>query len=115
MQANRIKHLLLPLILIAYASMYIATTKKESFRCNEICMKFSQIDTMVLFRRPFITSASQCHDTAFCVLVYDTIPRNWNLLADTACMYMNSLSLFNYRVIIRSNVNGDTLVNKRCP
>lgn len=116
MKTKYFKLFLFPLILCAYAFMYIATTKKDPLiRCDEICQKFHTVDTMIFNSRPYVTSVVQCRDTMLCIGVLDSIPRNWLLLADTACMYMNSVSLLNYWVIIQSHRTGDILVNRKCP
>src|SRR4051812_46753942 len=115
MDVKRFRLLGLPAILLAYTFLYIATTKKDNFRCDEKCQKFIGIDTLLRKNRPYILHGQHCNDSTVCVYVKDSVSQNWSQLSDTVCMYMNAVSLFNYRVIISSVITGDTLVNKKCP
>jgi hypothetical protein len=108
---SRLKWTLFSFVLVFYAFIYIATSKEMP--CDEICDKFMAASSMIEKDRAYIRWASRCRDTSLCINV-DTSARNWNALADTACMYLNGLNLNNYRVII-TTTRGDTVANKKCP
>ena len=98
-------------ILLFYSLLYMATTKKEGV-CDW-CQKI--YDAGELFRkdRPYVFGAYPCGANA-CIQVRDSVPHNWDVFADTVCIYLKSQSLLNYRTIIM-NQRGDTLADKKCP
>ena len=100
------------LVLIIYALLYMATSKRT---CDDTCEKIGLIDQEIKKGRPFIFSVYGCNDSNLCVVVKDTIPYNWNQLADTACIYLKTQSLFNYKVTILKNNFVDTLGQVQCP
>jgi hypothetical protein len=107
------KRLIFPAILILYGLLYIATTRTT--RCDDKCMKYYGIDTMLRKNRDYIVYSYACRDTSFCVFVKDSVARNWPALADTACTYLQAVSLPSTRIIITSTITGDTLASQRCP
>jgi hypothetical protein len=100
-------------ILVFYALLYMATKKEY---CDDLCEKVQQIDMQLKKNRPFVYGAYQCGDSNVCVAVRDTLmPYNWNLLADTVCIYLKTQSLFNYKVTILKFNMVDTLGKQTCP
>ena len=100
------------LVLVIYALLYMATSKRS---CDDTCEKIGLIGQEMRKDRPFIISVYQCKDSNLCVVVKDTIPYSWNLLADTACIYLKTQSLFNYKVTILKNSFVDTIGRQQCP
>src|SRR5688572_13532515 len=99
-------------ILIFYAFLYVATKKEY---CDDLCQKIQEINIQMRQSRSFITGAYQCGDSILCVAIRDTIPYSWNNLADTACIYLETQSLFDYRVVIIKDNYIDTLGQQQCP
>jgi len=101
-------------ILVFYAILYMATKPAEP--CDENCEKFREVQLELQKNRPFIYAAYQCKDSNLCVAVRDSImPYSWNLLADTACIYLKTQSLFNYKVTILKMSLVDTMGKQQCP
>ena len=103
------------LILVIYALLYMATKPKEN--CDDFCQKMQEVNRELQKNRPFIFSSGPCgpNDSNYCIVVKDTIPYSWDLLADTACIYLKTQSLFQYRVVITKYDLTDTLGVKTCP
>jgi len=101
------------LILVVYALLYTATTKR--LPCEDTCEKIGQVSASLQNNRPFVNYAYQCGDSGLCVVVRDTIPYSWNLLADTACIYLKTQSLFNYNVTVLKISIVDTIGQQKCP
>lgn len=112
MKTNRFKISLFA-ILSVYSFLYIATTKKEPI-CDW-CQKINDAGYYLKNNRPYVLGTYPCGvSTNLCIKVNDSILHDWNALADTACMYLKSQNLSNYRTIITNQI-GDTLVNRNCP
>jgi hypothetical protein len=115
-----IKGLLLPVIVISYALLYLATTKVVP--CDTYCEKLFRIDTTLTKNRNYIWYIGTCvsgkptNDT-LCVMVSDTIGIDWNRLADTTCQIASQVGLPGQQIIImRTGVSPpDTLAKKQCP
>jgi hypothetical protein len=100
------------LILLFYSLLYIATSK--DYPCEGVCKKMSDVSTSLRNNRLYVLGAYQCRDSMLCVMVRDSIPQNWDALADTACIFLRSQSLINYRTVV-VNQRQDTLAKKICP
>lgn len=114
---NRVKPLrilALPLILAAYALIYLATTKREY--CDERCEKMRGVARGLLDgSRPYLSFAGPTHiDTVFAVGTRDRNASNWNLLTDTVCQYLQAVGLPRMRVVVIDRT-GDTLTRRQCP
>jgi len=115
---KRFKVLLLPLILISYALLYIATTKV--FICNEDCNNVMRVDTTLTRRYNYVWNVARCGanvvtDT-LCIYVKDTAGINWDLFADTTCQVATQVGLSRQKIfIIKATTPFDTLVKKQCP
>lgn len=111
------KWLVLSSVLIFYAFLYIATTKRPYGlppACDEICDKVKRIDTLV--RRVYTqTSVYSCRSDMVCLLVADSASINSKNLADTTCMYLNNEGLQNYTVSVIGYPSQDTLLKQKCP
>jgi hypothetical protein len=105
--------LILPAILLFYALLYMATKPAE--RCDDTCMRYFGVDTMLRKNRPYIYAGYKCSDSVFCINVKDSVARNWPLLADTACSYIRAVSLPPVLILITSIYSRDTLALQRCP
>ena len=99
-------------ILLFYGLLYIATSKEHP--CGDVCEQITLVEASLKKDRPFVYYVFQCRDSNLCVAVRDTIPYSWNLLADTACIYLKTQSLFNYKVnVIKMNL-VDTIGKQQC-
>ncbi len=107
--------LLLPAILLAYALMYVATTKPMP--CNDACVKTGEVAQRLMDgSRPYVAFAGQCYpDSFFCVGVRDSTASNWVRFSDTVCQYLQAVSLPGMTVVVTDNRNQDTLIKRRCP
>jgi hypothetical protein len=113
------KSILLFLILGFYSVLYIATKYAEP--CDGDCAKVQTVSDNLRQNRSYVIWASRCgyhsiSDT-LCVYVKDTIGINWNLLADTACLYSSQAGLTQQKIFIIKNFSSpiDTLARKVCP
>ncbi len=98
-------------VILFYAFIYLATSKVVPV--SEFCAKANTAGGLI--KRSYVYGAGCCGDTAFCINVKDTIGVDWDLLADTACIYLHTQGLDHYRVfIIRNTATSDTLINKKC-
>jgi len=115
---KRLKVLLLPLILISYALLYIATSKE--FPCNEDCNKVMRVDTTLTRHHDYVWYVTRCGanvvtDT-LCIYVKDTAGINWDLFADTTCQVATQVGLSSQKIfIIKATTPFDTLAKKQCP
>ena len=116
---RKIKLLILPLILIGYALLYMATSVPE--KCFEDCQKVSEFSNALITNRAYIYGAFRCSYTAvsdtLCVYADRSVAINWNLFADTACLIATQHGLPRQKIFIIDNRNtpSDTLAQKQCP
>jgi hypothetical protein len=99
-------------ILLFYSLLYVATTKE--YPCDGVCKKIEDVSSSLHNNRTYVLGAYQCRDSVLCVMVRDSIPQNWDALADTACLFLRSQSLIHYRTVV-VNQRQDTLAKKICP
>jgi hypothetical protein len=116
---RKLKWLILPLILIVYAFLYIATTK--NVECEGDCDKVYQTGKSLSNSRTYVLSTYRCtlpgvSDT-LCIYVKDTIGINWNLFADTVCIIATQQGLIRQKIFVLKNGTSppDTLARKVCP
>lgn len=111
--SNKQKWLTFIAIVVFYCALAIATDRLP--QCNDVCMKVYGVDTL-LRKKTYVFWDSRTNDTSFCVYVKDTTGINWNLLADTTCIIMNSQGLNHFHVFIIQNMiyPPDTVANKKC-
>lgn len=116
---RKINFLILSLILIVYASLYIATSKDVP--CEGDCDKVYQTGKSLSNSRTYVLSTNRCtlpgvFDT-LCIYVKDTIGINWNLFADTACIIATQHGLLQQKIFVLKIGTSppDTLVKKVCP
>lgn len=113
------KSLILFTVVAFYALLYVATRPPE--RCFDDCQKQIELNKLLRKDRTYVYGASRCSpvytDTLLCVGVKDTIGINWNLLADTICLYANSVGLSGQTILILNHqvYPPDTLGRKKCP
>lgn len=105
----------LPIILLLYAFLYIATTRVV--RCDDACQRYYGVDTMLSKNRPYVVNSFKCSDSVFCIFVNDSVPHNWPGLADTACTYLHAVSLPSTWILVKGYMQPltDTLAYQRCP
>ena len=111
--------ILLPLILLGYATLYIATSKQPI--CEGDCEKIQNLRTRMMNNRPYVWTVNRLGQDAgalnrFYVIVKDTIGIDWNRLADTACIYSREVGLTNQQIFVllpRGVV--DTVARLSCP
>lgn len=102
--------LLLSGMLLFYAFLYLATSKK----CEDECQKLKRIGAE-LKKDSAVYDTYQCGAVMLCIHVNDSAGRNWNEMADRACGYINNEGLQQYTVTIVGGINRDTLATKTCP
>ena len=113
------KRLILFTVVAFYALLYVATKPAE--RCFDDCQKLNDLDELLMKDRSYVYGVSRClpvyTDTLLCVGVKDTIGINWDLLADTICLYANSVGLSRQTILILNHqvYPPDTLARKKCP
>jgi hypothetical protein len=117
---RKIKLLILPLILLGYAFLYMATSVDKSI-CIDDCEKVHNLSEELHSTRDYVFAVSRCTNVAvsdtLCVYVKDTIGINWNLLADTVCMLATQKGLLRQKLFLMRTVNSirDTILFKQCP
>lgn len=104
------KWLLVSGVVLFYAFLYMATSKK----CDDECQKLKKVGTE-LRKDSAVNNTYQCGTAMLCIYVADSTGRNWNAFADMACQHLNNEGLQNYSVIIVEGINRDTLAKKICP
>ena len=116
---KNIKSAILPLILIGYALLYIATKKNT---CFEDCQKINELNQALLQnRQSYFYGAGRCtyrgQSDTLCVSVKDTLGINWNLFADTVCLLATQKGLLRQKIfILKTGIYPpDTLARKVCP
>ncbi|MBN8689020.1 MAG: hypothetical protein J0M10_18565 [Chitinophagales bacterium] len=111
------KPLLLPLILVLFSFLYMATSVDKS--CTTLdCQQFSMIADEVRSGRDWVQQVNRCRGAAdICVYVKDTTGINWDLFADTVCQIATAEGLLNQTVyVLAGNQTGViTHVVKQCP
>lgn len=116
---RKIKLLILSLILIIYASLYIATSKDVP--CEGDCEKLSQITYALSNSRTYVFGVYRCTQPrisdSLCVYVKDTLGINWNLFADTVCIIATQHGLLQQKIFVLKTGTSppDTLARKICP
>jgi hypothetical protein len=113
------KSLILLVVIGFYSLLYIATTPPE--RCFEDCQKLSKLNDLLRKDRNYLYGVHRCTSRysldTLCINVKDTTGVNWNLLADTVCLYAKSVGLSQQMVLVLNNAiyPPDTLARKKCP
>jgi hypothetical protein len=111
--------LILSLTLLFYSVTYLATSKVVP--CEGDCEKTYGLDTILRNKYNYYHGSYRCARTystdTLCVYVKDTIGINWDLFADTVCMYAKSVGLNRQQLLILNNgvLPPDTLARKQCP
>jgi hypothetical protein len=119
MKMKKAKILLLPLILIVFSFLYMATSVPD--RCLEDCQKVNEFSVALQQNRNYIYGVYRCSRSAngdtLCIYAYDSVLVNWNLLADTACAIATQKGLVRQTLFILDNrfFPVDTLAVKQCP
>lgn len=112
------KSLVLFAVVAFYSLLYVATSREE---CSEDCEKRVQLQDLLRNNRDYIFYVDRCGVTygtdTLCIGVVDTAGVNWDLLADTACTYANSVGLLRQTIFFLDlQVSPyDTLARKQCP
>ena len=111
--------MILPLIVIVYASLYIATSKDVP--CEGDCQKVYETGIAISNSRTYVYGVYRCtqpriSDT-LCIIVKDTLGINWNLFADTVCIIATQQGLIQQKIfVLKSGTSPpDTLARKVCP
>lgn len=119
MKKSKYSILLLPIIVLLYAALYIATS--YSVPCEGDCEKVSKITEKLRTNKSYVYGAFRCtylqgSDT-LCIYVQDTIGIDWNHLADTTCLLAQENGLFQQKVFVIKNGTfpNDTVARKICP
>jgi hypothetical protein len=107
---KQVKWLLLSSVLCFYALLYLATQKK----CDDECQKLKAVDR-ALRSDAAVYNTYQCGTAMLCVHVYDTLNRDWNNTAATACSSLNNEGLQHYKVYVVGRTHQDTLARQTCP
>jgi hypothetical protein len=94
-----------------YALLYLACSVDK---CDDACYKLSDVSRSIK-KDSLVVYSIQCGTGSFCINVNDSMQRNWNGLADTACQYIRNKGLRNYTVTIISDISLDTLLKQTCP
>src|SRR3712207_2404144 len=110
MKKNLIRGTVLCAVLAGYSYLYLATSYNK---CNDECEKFLGI-SKTLSSNPFVASSYLCETNRFCVLVKDSISRDWSGLSDSTCTILQERAAPNYVVSIISTFSQDTLRNRQC-
>ena len=112
------RSLILFIVVAFYALLYWATSVDK---CDEDCQKQIELSALLAKNRTYVYGAWRCSQSyisdTLCVSLKDTVGVNWDLLADTACQYANSLGLYHQKVfLIKIGVSRpDTVARKQCP
>ena len=112
------KLFILPLILIAYAFLYLATSK--DIPCLADCEKIEKLNIALRQNREsYVHYANRCfrQSDTLCIYVKDTLGINWNLFADTVCLLATQKDLLRQKIFIlkTGRYPPDTLARKVCP
>ena len=108
---EQLKWIILSSVLLFYAFLYVATTKKQNY-CDS-CEKFVSISNKLL-KDPFVLGANQCNTAMLCVYVKDTAAHNWSNVGDSAGVYLKESGFTSFTVAIIGR-NKDTLSKTKCP
>lgn len=109
----------LPLILLGYAFLYIATSKRLD--CDGDCAKIAGLQNKLLPNRPYIVTVNRqdpynSANNRIYVFVRDTTGIDWNRVADTTCLYCHELGLTAQQIfVLRAANTNDTLSRLNCP
>ena len=113
------KIILLPVLLLTFALLYIATSVPD--RCLEDCQKVNEFGMALQTNRGYIYGVYRCSrnglSDTLCIYAYDSVTVNWSLLADTACIIATQKGLPRQKIFIIDNrtLPIDTLATKECP
>ncbi|MCX6316159.1 MAG: hypothetical protein NTW29_02635 [Bacteroidetes bacterium] len=117
---KRYRFLLLAFILFVYAFSFIATKRVEL--CTGDCEKVAIFrNGFYPTRESYILGIGRCSDNrisdTLCITVRDTSGIDWNVVADSACIYATRAGLPAQKIFIfRTGTNPpDTLAKKQCP
>ena len=111
--------LILSLTILFYSLLYLATSKVVP--CEDDCAKIAALDTTLVNKYKYVSYAYRCARSysidTLCVFVKDTAGINWNLFADTVCLYANSVGLYQQEILLIkiSASSADTVAKKKCP
>lgn len=111
--------LLLPVILLGYAFLYIATS--YSTPCVDDCEKTSKTYQALSATRNYVFGVVRCTNQAatdtLCIYVKDTSGINWGLFADTACMVATQQGLLRQKIFVikTGTMAPDTVATRNCP
>ena len=111
MALKKAKWIIVSLIILFYAFIYVATSKVVPI--SAFCAKTMNIDSLLKANRSYVYGSS-CWDSGIQITVKDTAI-NWNLFADTVCMYLHMDGVDHSRVVVSREVMPDTLVDRKCP
>jgi hypothetical protein len=105
-------------ITLAFALLYIATSKEKVSPCGEDCSLLSKADDL-LRNNGRIQNTLNCGVKKYCVYVSDTAKSNVQIAADTTCTVLKSVGALNYEVLVlrfggAPNYKVDTLLQKKC-
>ena len=112
------RSLILFTVVAFYALLYWATSVNK---CNEDCQKQIELSALLAKNRTYVYGAWRCslsyNSDTLCVTLKDTVGVNWALLADTACLYANSVGLYHQKIFLIKNgvFPPDTVARKQCP
>lgn len=119
MKKNKHSILLLPIIVLLYAALYIATS--YSVPCEGDCEKVSKVGDVLRNAKSYVYGAFRCtylqgSDT-LCIYVKDTIGVDWSRLADTTCFIAQENGLLQQKIFVVKNAvfPNDTVARKICP
>lgn len=106
-------------IIMAFALLYIATSKERMSLCGDDCVLLPKADSL-LRTNARIQSTYNCGVKKYCVYVRDSASSNVHIVADTSCTVLKSVGASNYEVLVlwlgtASNSKTDTLLNRKCP
>ena len=111
--------ILLPLILLGYAFLYIATSKRLD--CDGDCEKMVGLQNRLLNNRPYVVAVNRLEpynnaNNKIYVFVRDTTGIDWNRLADTTCLYSHEVGFAGQQIfVLRAANTNDTLSRLNCP
>jgi hypothetical protein len=117
----KIKFLILPLVLVGYYLLYVATSVDKFGSCIDDCQKVHEFSQSLSSSRDYVYGAHRCTNVAvsdtLCVIVKDTSGINWNQLAHTACTLATQKGLLQQKLFFIRIVNSlpDTILIKQCP
>lgn len=113
------KLLLLPVILLGYSLLYIATSYHAP--CEGDCEKTTKVSQSLRENRPYVNNVYRCtyqpNSDTLCIYVNDTTGIDWNLFADTVCMTATQYGLPQQKIFVLkfSGAAYDTVAKKVCP